>query len=190
MKHNLSKMMCLDVYLSSLSKEEYIKVSSKISNSSRIITPLMSWDIYGQDYFNGLNDARRLQDIKKVKAFAIEMNWENNIDSIFENEIYEAIIITDSNQKIVWVNKGFSNMTGYSKVEVLNKTPRILQGDNSSSISRRSIKQKLQGNLPFKEGITNYKKDGNPYECEVKIFPLYHHDTTKTHFIALERQVG
>lgn len=189
MKHNLYKMMGLDMYLSSLGKEEYLAVSSKIYNDSRIMTPLMSWDVFGQGNLDRLEDAKKMQDIVKVKSFATKLNWRNNIDSIFEKETYEAIIITDISQKIVWVNKGFSEMTGYSKNEVLYKTPAILQGDNSSKVAKRNIKEKLQSNSSFREVITNYKKSGEAYECEVKIFPLYNYNT-KTHFLALERQVG
>ncbi|GGD23694.1 PAS domain-containing protein [Hyunsoonleella pacifica] len=189
MKHNLYNMMCLDIYLSSLSKSDYEAVSKTISNTSRIMVPLTSWDIYSQGYHETLNEAERLEDIKKVKAYAEKLNWQNNIDFIFEKTAFEAILITDLNQNIVWVNKGFTKMTGYLKNEVLNKTPRVLQGLKTTDDSRRKIKEKLTLNLPFTEVITNHKKDGTPYKCEVKIFPL-HSNTGKTHFIALERQVA
>lgn len=181
--------MGLDMYLSSLSKYDYEAISSKICSKSQIITPLTSWDIYSEGYQNNLKEAERYQDIVKVKSYAKTLNWQNDIDLIFKDEVYEAIIITDLSQNIVWVNKGFSKMTGYLKKEVLNRTPRILQGGETSINSKRTIKMKLSGDSPFKEVITNYKKDGTPYKCEVKIFPLNRNDN-KTHFIALERQVS
>lgn len=181
--------MGLDIYLSSLSKKEYEHVSAKIRNTSRIMTPLKSWDIYSQGYFDNLLEAERHQDIIKVKSYADLLNWQDDIDAIFKGETYEAIIITDLSQKIVWVNKGFSKMTGYLKKEVLNKTPKILQGGDTSINSKKNIRTKLSGHTPFKEIITNYKKDGTPYDCEVKIFPI-RSNSNKTHFIALERQVG
>ncbi|GAB1856575.1 hypothetical protein MHTCC0001_14100 [Flavobacteriaceae bacterium MHTCC 0001] len=188
MKYNLSKMMGLDMYLSSLNKSDYESVVSKISNKSRIITPLMSWDVYSQGYLDNLREAQKLQDVAKVKSYAEELSWQNDIDLIFEKAVYEAIIITDINQRIVWVNKGFSKMTGYTKAEVLNKTPRILQGDSTTAASRRNIRAQLKKNRPFREVITNYKKTGVPYKCEVEIFPLHNHNC-KTHFMALEKQV-
>ncbi|MFD2727325.1 PAS domain-containing protein [Hyunsoonleella rubra] len=190
MKHNLYKMMGLDIYLSSLSKSEYKAVSAEISNTSKVMTPLMSWDVYSQGYIDTLNESERLQDIAKVKSYAKHLNWKNTMDSIFENEVFQAIIITDLNQNIVWVNKGFSKMTGYAKNEVLHKTPKMLQGAETSITARRNIKKKIALDVPFREIITNYKKSGEPYECEVKIFPLYSRDNNKTHFIALEGKVG
>ncbi|TYA92223.1 PAS domain-containing protein [Seonamhaeicola marinus] len=189
MKYNLSKMMGLDIYLSSLNKEEYEAVSSKIAYRGNLIMPLMSWDIHSEGYFKGLEDSDRTQDIIKVKSYAQTYSWQENIEAIFDKEVFEAIVITDLNQKIVWVNRGFSKMTGYSKNEVLNKKPSLLQGAKTSKVIKQKIKSNLKGSLPFREVITNYRKNGESYDCEVKIFPLYSKNT-KTHFIALERQVG
>lgn len=189
MKYNLHNMMALDLYLSSLSKSDYDLVSKQITDNSRIKTPLLSWDIYNESYINTLENAQRQQDIVKVKSLAKKMNWDNNIDSIFKDEAFEAIIITDLDQNIVWVNKGFTKMTGYTKVETLNKTPRFLQGAETSVEIKQKIKKQLNANLPFKEVVRNYKKDGEPYICEVKFFML-DNDYNKTHFMALERRVS
>lgn len=190
MKYNLCNMMGLDIYLSSLTKSEYEAVSGEICGTSRVNTPLLCWDIYSQSYIDTLSELERIQDISQVKSYAKKFEWNNAIDSIFKNELFQAIIITDLNQKIVWVNKGFSKMTGYTKTEVLHKTPKILQGAETSISSRQNIRKKIALNAPFKEIITNYKKSGESYECEVKIFPLHSSNDKNTHFIALERKVG
>lgn len=190
MKYSLNKMMALDIYLSSLSKSEYAEVMAKTKRSTvSLVTPLLSWDAYSEGYFNTLQAGDKQQDILKVKSYAHKMNWQNNLDAIFEKEVFEAIVITDINQNIIWVNKGFSKMTGYTKAEVLKKKPNLLQGTETSNEVKRNIKQQLKNNLPFKEVITNYKKSGEAYTCEVKIFPLHTNDN-KTHFMALERQVS
>ena len=43
---------------------------------------------------------------------------------------FDSILITDSTKagKILYANKGFKALTGYSTKEVIGKTPRILQG--------------------------------------------------------------
>ena len=189
MKYDLSKMMGLDLYLSSLSVKECRAILAKISNNSKILTPLMSWDVYSQGYFSTIKAAERFQDIEKVKSYGQKLNWKNNMDAIFCEQPFEAIILTDINQNIIWVNKGFCKMTGYSKNEVLSKTPRMLQGNASSKEVKTFIREKLKDSVPFNTIITNYRKNGVPYDCEVYIFPLYN-DSRKTHFLALERQLN
>ena len=123
----------------------------------------------------------------EIKLFAQKAHWKNEIDGIFKDQDFEALIITDINQKILWVNNGFTEMTGYTKKYALNKTPNFLQGQNTLPETKKRIRGKLDELKPFAEIITNYKKDKTPYKCEVKIIPLY---TDKvTHFLAIEKKV-
>ncbi|TYB75726.1 PAS domain-containing protein [Bizionia myxarmorum] len=187
MKYNLSRMMCLDMYLSALPFKEYKEVKDQIKPSKSKNMPLLSWDIFSQQYSQTLDDLKTENDIKMVKLFAEKEKWQNEIDSIFENQDFEALIITDIEQKILWVNDGFTKMTGYSKTYAVNKTPKFLQGLNTSADSKQQFRAKLNRLEPFTEIITNYRKDNSPYTCEVKIIPLYAENVT--HFLALERQV-
>ncbi len=180
--------MSLDIYLSSISENNFDKIYSKIEHNE-LRLPLMSWDLYSEVNSKKMIESKSFQDIIKVKSLASKFNWQNNMDSIFEKEQFEAIIVTDINQKILWVNNGFSDMTGFSKKEALTKTPRFLQGSKTSITSKQRIRKHLKTDLPFKDVIINHKKNGIPYKCEVKIFPLYNNGN-KTHYIALEREVG
>lgn len=157
----------------------------KFENITR--PPLLCWDIYSDYFFKQLENSKREQDIIKIKTFAEKFNWENDIDAIFKEESFEAIVVTDVRQTILWVNKGFTSMTGYSKTEALNKTPQFLQGAKTALDIRKKIRTQLNTNTPFSAILTNYKKDKTPYECEVKFFQLFNKQTT--HFLALEKQV-
>jgi PAS domain S-box-containing protein len=187
MKYNLSEMMCLDIYLSSLTAEEYDKISIQIKPSKTKVMPLLSWDIFNQYYFQTIEKLKIKKDIKMVKSFAEKSKWKNEIDTIFKNQDFEALIITDVEQKILWVNDGFTQMTGYSKTFALNKKPYFLQGIHTSTKSKKRFRNRLNDLKPFTEIITNYRKDNTPYECEVKIIPMYSENVT--HFLAIEKQV-
>jgi len=186
MVNNINNMMALDLYASSLSKSNFERLYPKINHNA--ILPLMSWDLFAEANFKRLSVAKQSQDIVNVKHLADQFHWDNNLDTIFDDAQFEAILITDLQQKILWVNKGFSKMTGFSKREALDKTPQFLQGPETLPTSKQSIKKQLNANSPFKEVIVNYKKNGTPYKCEVNIFPLYKNGY-KTHFMALEREV-
>ncbi|MEO8774075.1 MAG: PAS domain-containing protein [Gelidibacter sp.] len=185
MAKNLNDMMCLDIYLSSLNKEQLEAIDDEINSVNIQTMPLLSWDIYSDYHFSQLKELKRNLDILKVKALARKLNWKVDLNALFEKETFEAIVVTDLNQKIIWVNEGFTEMTGYSKIDALNKTPRFLQGPKSCREAKERIRIKLSGIEPFKEVIINYRKNRDAYECEVKIFPIYNQETT--HFIALEK---
>ncbi|WP_162555652.1 PAS domain-containing protein [Reichenbachiella versicolor] len=150
--------------------------------------PLMSWDIFMFEYQRRLVQFKKESEMKKVLSFTKKFNWKNDLITEFSKNHYEALIITDRNQNIIWVNDGFTTMTGYSKRHAINKTPRFLQGDQTCQETKKRIRQKITQNQPFHEVVVNHRKDNSLYKCEVKIIPLYNEDTT--HFIAFERQVG
>ncbi len=186
MNYDITKMMCLDVYLSSLNSQEYNKIKHLLKPSSSEKLPLMSWGIFGSHYQETAGALNRKADINEIKKMALKLHWKNDLDIIFKNESFEALVITDMNKKIIWVNDGFVDMTGYSKKFALHQTPAFLQGKETSEKRKKIIRQKLSVDKPFKEIITNYKKDNSSYKCELKVFPLY--GTETTHYLALEKQ--
>lgn len=56
----------------------------------------------------------------------------------------DAVIITDINCYIIWVNKSFEKMTGYSFEEVNFKKPSFLQGFGTNQETVKYINEKLQ----------------------------------------------
>lgn len=187
MKNDQNDLMCLDIYLSQLPQKECNKIKRKLKVSNVKSMPLLSWDIFNESYINSLFKAKKKIELNEVLSLAKKFNWKNDLDSTFAESDYEALIITDADQNIVWVNDGFTEMTGYSKKFAINKTPKFLQGEKTSLETKTRIRKALIKDEPFKEIIINYKKDKTPYKCEVKIIPLY--NETTTHYIAIERQV-
>lgn len=153
----------------------------------RATMPLLSWDIFSQfstSYFRSISEKN--SDRNELTYFAHTFKWKNKVSDILRNNEYEALVLTDYSKKILWVNEGFTKMTGYSKQYAKNKRPSFLQGKNSNE-KRMSIRKKLASNRPFKEVIVNYRKDGTPYDCELHIFPLISENSI--HYLALERAV-
>lgn len=163
-------------------KQEIIK---KTSHQPQL--PLLCWDIYMQHFQNQVESNIRKLSIDKIKAFSKKFNWSQNMDEIFLDEPFEAVILTDVQQQIIWVNEGFTVMTGYSRSDAMNRTPGFLQGELTSATTKERFRNKLTTELPFKEIILNYKKDHSQYLCEVKVFPLF--TDRLTNYLALEKQV-
>lgn len=105
----------------------------------------------------------------------------------------DVIIVTKSfpidlpGPEIVYVNKAFTALTGYTKEEVLGKSPRILQSsetdENTISIIRAGLEQKV----PVRVTIKNYTKKGEEYWLDLSIVPLKNAQGILTHFVAIER---
>lgn len=150
--------------------------------------PLLSWDVYSEYIYNFLKSIRKKQEAEHLNKFHSKFNWDFQIEeTLFKNE-YKAIIVTDKYQKIIWVNEGFKDMTGYSLNFVKNKSPRLLQGEKTSKRALQNIREQLEKNSFCEESMVNYRKDGSEYVCEIKIFPILNTNQKVEHYIALENE--
>ncbi|WP_037317967.1 PAS domain-containing protein [Salegentibacter sp. Hel_I_6] len=188
MKKNLMNMQSLDIYLSSLSMEEFKEIEDEITVSDLKLMPLRSWDIYNDFYSRQLSSIKQNNAIDAFKKIAQKFNWNNDLDVIFKDKTFDALVLTNKQAKIQWVSEGFSEMTGYSSRFVLDKTPHFLQGKETDQAALSRIRQKLSREEPFTEVLVNYKKDQTLYKCEISVIPLITQNTT--HYLALERQAG
>jgi len=91
--------------------------------------------------------------------------------------------------RIVYVNDAFERVTGYSKSDAIGKTPRLLQGADSSRQQLGRIRQALQNKQPIRCEVLNYTKEGASYWLELDITPLFDEAGQCTHFVAVERDI-
>ena len=187
MKYNLSNMMCLDFFLAAQNEEDYKAIQPDLTATETIKYPLKSIDIFVDSFTTKIKTLGRENDINSIKEFASKYKWTSNIDLIFKDIDFEAIVLTNEKQEIIWVNEGFKEMTGFTKKFAQQKTPSFLQGKDTCNETKDRIREHIKLNKPFTEIVVNYKKDKTPYKCEIKVFPLFNENTT--HYIALEISV-
>lgn len=98
-----------------------------------------------------------------------------------------AIVLTDAYKRIMWVNDGFTNLTGYEMAEVVGRSPgSILQGRQTEAEIVRKLRRSLERREAIKATITNYRKNGEEYPCRLVIHPIFDFDGNLTNFIAFE----
>lgn len=107
---------------------------------------------------------------------------------------YDAIMITDLDLEkpgptIVYVNNGFTKMTGYAKEEVIGKSPRLLQGPKTDLKVMVHLRDRLLNDQPFCGRTINYKKDGTEFMNKWDIHPLRNEDGIITHWVSYQREV-
>jgi len=184
----MENMMCLDVYLDSLNEEEYRKIKPKLNSDVPVSKLPMSWDIISVSYANQLNKVLVEFEAQQLEEKAKTFDWSVDLDNILSNP-YQALVLTDSKQSILWVNKRFEKMTGYPQSFAVGKKPSFLQGPNTSLETNKRIRNYLKTGNSFEEMVINYKKDAREYLCQVAIFPITNNEDVVTHFLALENEI-
>ena len=161
-----------------------------MKRTTALRAPLLCWDIYGMYLSEQAKNFNKQTEIAFLNDCKEKFGWTLDIEELLIENKFEALILTDANQDIKWVNKGFSVMTGYPAKFAVGKKPNFLQGEKSSPETRKAMRTQIKSGQHFREEIINYKKDGKPYKCEIAIYPLKDESNKTTHLLALENALA
>ncbi len=101
----------------------------------------------------------------------------------------DAVMITDHEGIIEYVNPAFTKLSGYTSAEVCGQTPRVLKSDQQPQIFyTRMWNQILKGEV-YVDTIVNRRKDGSLYHEARTITPQRDRAGRITHFISTGRDV-
>lgn len=117
----------------------------------------------------------------------------NLLESAIRSD-YDSIIITTleldkPGPQIVYANEGFERMTGYSREEVLGKTPRILQGEKTDRAVLDKLRKRLKEGQAFFGHTVNYRKDGTEFINQWDIHPLTNNEGEITHWVSYQHDI-
>lgn len=115
------------------------------------------------------------------------------LESIITNSS-DAVMITEAgfseeSSKIIYVNEALVKMTGFSKEEILGKSPGMFLGPDSDLEEVDKMKRALAYNKSFSSEIINYAKNGKPYWVGIDIAPVSDTTGKVSHMIANERDI-
>ena len=119
----------------------------------------------------------------------VEQREMQRMLSLVANETDNAVIISDANGLIEYVNNGFYRLTGWQLEEVKGKKPgSFLQGEETDQRTVGVIRQKLKNREAFYDEILNYKKNGTPYWTSLSINPVFK-EGNLVNFIAVQADI-
>jgi PAS domain S-box-containing protein len=124
-------------------------------------------------------------DITERKRSEEQLNLQSSALTAAAN----AIVITDRQAKIEWVNPAFTKSSGYTAAEVIGHDPRILKsGQHPPSFFATLWATILIGNVWHGE-VVNQRKDGKLYTEDMVITPVRGTDGQIAHFVAIKQDV-
>jgi two-component system cell cycle sensor histidine kinase/response regulator CckA len=102
----------------------------------------------------------------------------------------DAVVITDRDGRIEWVNPAFTRLTGYTPAEAVCRNPRFLKsGAQPPAFYRDLWETLLEGRVWYGE-LSNRRKDGSLYTEEMTITPVTDEAGDIAHFAAIKRDIS
>ena len=113
-----------------------------------------------------------------------------NLLSLVADETDNSVVITDRDQKIIYVNNGFERLTGFKLKDVVGRVPgHMLQGPNTDKETVARIRKNLTAGKPIYEEVLNYDRNKKPYWISLAINPVRGKTGQVERFISIQANV-
>lgn len=105
------------------------------------------------------------------------------------NQASEAILVTDAQSRIVYINPAFTSLTGYTRRDVHGQTPRLLRTDRHDEHFYQDMRETLLKERLWKGTFTNRCKDGTTVELETIITAVFNDQGKLSNYVSAARDV-
>ncbi|MDP2180315.1 PAS domain S-box protein [Methylicorpusculum sp.] len=135
---------------------------------------------------------------KKIAEDALremELNYRLRVEeqlsklSLAVEQSPNSIVITDINGIIEYVNKAYTDATGYKVSEALGQNLFALQSDLSKDTDIEELRSSLTSGKVYRGQIRCKRKNGETYHEFVIISPVHQADGSITHFLAIKEDI-
>jgi PAS domain S-box-containing protein len=154
---------------------DYSGESMPKPTSFRIVVVPMAGDIaiLAQD----LTERKRAEEALRLQSASLEA-------------AANAIVITDCDGVIEWVNPAFVTLTGYTLEESVGRNPReLVKSGKQDQQFYKDLWEKILAGETWRGQIINRRKNGTLYTEEQTITPLLDADGKVSHFIAIKENI-
>jgi len=178
-----------------------LNIIQKIKISDKLISlPLDgNGQIYGKVEIEGENAnfaTNELIDTIKVISNIVAAVYsrikkanDNNILATFAKETDYAIVITNPEGKIEWINNGYEKLSGYNIDEVKETKPNFFaQNTDLDQENIKIMKLAIKNQKRIETEIYNYSKSGKKYWVHIEIKPIFENGLL-THYIAVQKDI-
>ena len=139
----------------------------------------------GERFFTlqDISSRRASQDQLKLLQSAVEgLN-----DSVL---IMEAEPLEEPGPRIVFVNEAFVRRTGYSRAQVMGRSPRFLLVPQTQRAELDRIAAAMRRQEPARAELVYTARDDRPYRLELVVQPIFDESGWQTHWVAVARDIG
>ena len=129
-----------------------------------------------QVWVRDISQRKKSEEVQRRLATAVE-------------QAAEAIVITDAEGKINYVNPAFERITQYSQSEAVGKNPRILKSGQHSPAFYQDMWNTITRGSPWAGQFINRRKDGVLYREDATISPVRDSSGKIVNYVAVKRDI-
>ena len=161
-----------------------------------IIKPILDLDGNILEFISLANDITDLESTKEyfkeqTQKSAYSLSESIRIVNAYKEAINESNIILriDLNRNIIYANDAFYKISGYTKEELIGKPYSILKHHNLSEDEASQKIDEIFCKDIWKGKISNYKKNGEVFHCNVTMYPLKNEKGEVIEFMGIRHDI-
>jgi PAS domain S-box-containing protein len=112
----------------------------------------------------------------RARAQSLAQDMTADLDRLAQvvRHTSNAVVITDRDRKITWVNDGFTRLYGYTLEETVGHTPsKLLASGQSDPVAHQALDEAAVAEKSCRVEVINRAKDGQPHWVELEVQPRH-----------------
>lgn len=100
-----------------------------------------------------------------------------------------GVSLADPDQEdmpLVYVNKAFETITGYTLAETVGKNCRFLQGKEHDQVGLSQLREAIKNRQPVEVTLRNYRKNGELFYNHLNMSPLFDSHGNLLYFLGVQ----
>ena len=114
--------------------------------------------------------------VGRLRAQRLAEHMTNDLDRLARvvQHTNNAVLITDTQMRITWVNEGFTRLTGFTMEEAIGKTPgELLSSGKAEPAAVEKLRIAVMRGQACRVEVLNRKKDGTDYWIDIEVQPTH-----------------
>ncbi|MBI4840043.1 MAG: PAS domain S-box protein [candidate division NC10 bacterium] len=136
-----------------------------------------------------IENARLYETVRRELIERKKIEERLRLQSTALNSAASAIVITDREGLITWVNPAFTQLTGYIPEEALGQTMRLLKSGKHDQAFYRHMWETILAGQVWHGEVINRRKDGSIYTDEQTITPVFNERGEISHFVTIKQDI-
>ena len=126
--------------------------------------------------------------------------WENSLPeldpqvtkylALVADHARDGILLLNGQAQIIWANRAFEQMSGYSLREAKGRTPeQFSYGPQTDRAVTAELRRRMKAGESYRCEILAYRKSGDSYWIDLQVDPIWDADGAITHYVAIRRDI-
>ena len=129
-------------------------------------------------------------DISRRKVLEAALRTERDRLGAILTNVGDAVLVTDSEGVIEYVNPAWEKLNGYTSEEALGESPKLINSGAQDKEFYAEMWSTILSNQEWSGEVVNKRKDGSTYEAALTVTPVQDEEGNIVNFVGVQHDIS